>query len=83
MNERKRQVLGKMERIYSRIRYLGGKRKLRKYERGGQRIQERISVRYGRHETARKRERNYQGGLQQRNYSGGQIRNTMRNTGED
>jgi len=58
VDKRVRQVFGEMERIYSRVKYLGGKRELRKCERSGRRIQERILVRYRRCKKARKRRGN-------------------------
>jgi len=38
VDKRKRQVLGKIERIHGRVRYLGGKRELRKCEKDSRRI---------------------------------------------
>ena len=47
-----------MERIHSRVRYLKGKKELRKCERSGRRIQERIPARYGKYKKTRKRKEN-------------------------
>ena len=58
MNKRKRQVFGKMERIHSRVKYLGKKRELRKYKRDSRRIWKGILVRYGRYKRAKKRREN-------------------------
>ena len=56
----KRQVRGKdkIEKIYSKIWYLGGKRELGKCERNDWRIWKRVSVRYRRCKKARKRREN-------------------------
>ena len=58
MSKRERQVLGKVERIYSRVWYLGKKREFRKHKRGDWRIWERISARYKRSKSAKKKEKN-------------------------
>jgi len=42
-----------MERIHSRVRYLGRKGEFRERKRSDQRIQERVSMRYERHGTVR------------------------------
>ena len=57
-DKRERQILGEMEGIHSRVRYLRGKRELRKYERSGRRIQEKIPVRYRRCKKTRKKRGN-------------------------
>jgi len=38
VDKRKRQVLGEIEGIHGRVRYLGGKRELRKCKRSSERI---------------------------------------------
>ena len=57
-DKRKRQILGEMKGIHSRVRYLRGKRELRKCERSSRRIREKIPVRYGRCKKTRKKRGN-------------------------
>jgi len=42
-----------LERIHGRVRYLGRKEEFRECKRSNSRIQERVSVRHGRHGTTR------------------------------
>jgi len=57
-NKRKRQIFGEMKGIHSRVKYLRGKRELRKCEKSSRRIREKIPVRYGRYKKTRKRRGN-------------------------
>jgi len=47
-----------LEKIHSRVRYLGRKREFGKHERSDQRIREGILVRYRRHNKTRMQGRN-------------------------
>jgi len=49
-----------LERIYSRVEYIGRKREFGKHTRSDQRIQERISLRHGRYSKTRMQKRNIQ-----------------------
>ena len=49
-----------LEEIYGRIRHLGRKGEFEEHKRSDQRIQERISARYGRHGKTRMRRNNVQ-----------------------
>jgi len=57
-SERKEQILGTLEGIYGRVRYLGRKREFGKYKRSNQRIREGILVRYGRYSKTKTQGKN-------------------------
>jgi len=60
MSKRKGQILGMLERIHSRVRYLGRRREFGKRERSDQRIQEGISTGYEKCGKTRMQRRNIQ-----------------------
>jgi len=47
-----------LKKIYGRVQYLGRKEEFKKCKRNDQRIQEGISIRYGRRSETRMQERN-------------------------
>ena len=64
-DQREGQVLSMVERIYSRVEYLGRDREHGKYKESSWRVWERVSARYERCLKRRKclEEKNYQKGL--------------------
>jgi len=77
-----------MEEIHSRIRYLGRKRKSRKYERGSRRVQKGIPTRHGKCKMTRKRRKNIQKGrtartiYSKKSYLNGWTNDMTRNIGK-